>query len=50
MIRVIAFDQGRKSNRIYDKGKIISFADVKKFLNLEYIPMQKVFLVIVVVL
>ena len=31
MIRVIAFDQGRKSNRIYDKGKIISFADVKKF-------------------
>ncbi len=31
MIRVIAFDQGRKSNRIYDKGKIISFSDIKTF-------------------
>ncbi len=31
MIRVIAFDQGRKSNRIYDKGKIISFTDIKTF-------------------
>ena len=31
MIRVIAFDQGRKSNRIYDKGKVISFTDIKTF-------------------
>ena len=48
MIRVIGFDQGRKSNRIYDKGKIIAYSDTKNILSLEYILMQKVFLVIVV--
>ena len=31
MIRVIGFDQGRKSNRIYDKGKIIAYSDTNKF-------------------
>ena len=27
MIRVVGFDQGRKSNRIYDKGKVIAYSD-----------------------
>ena len=31
MIRVIGFDQGRKSNRIYDKGKVIAYSDTNKF-------------------
>ena len=31
MIRVIGFDQGRKSNRIYDKGKIIAYSDTNKY-------------------
>ncbi len=31
MIRVIGFDQGRKSNRIYDKGKIIAYSDINKY-------------------
>ena len=31
MIRVIGFDQGRKSNRIYDKGKVIAYSDTKKY-------------------
>ena len=31
MIRVIGFDQGRKLNRIYDKGKIIAYSDTNKF-------------------
>ena len=31
MIRVIGFDQGRKSNRIYDKGKVISYSDTNKY-------------------
>ena len=30
-IRVIAFDQGRNANRIYNEGKIISFSDFSKF-------------------
>ena len=30
-IRVIAFDQGRNANRIYNTGKIISSSDFKKF-------------------
>ena len=31
MIRVVGFDQGRKSNRIYDKGKIIAYSDTNKY-------------------
>ena len=31
MIRVIGFDQGRKSNRIYDKGKVIAYSDTNKY-------------------
>ena len=31
MIRVIGFDQGRKSNRIYDKGKVITYSDTNKY-------------------
>ena len=31
MIRVIGFDQGRKSNRIYDKGKVIVYSDTNKY-------------------
>jgi len=31
LIRVIAYDQGRKSNRIYNAGKIISVADINKY-------------------
>ena len=31
LINVVAFDQGRNSNRIYDKGKIISFSDILKY-------------------
>ena len=30
-IRVIGFDQGRKSNRIYDKGKVIVYSDTNKY-------------------
>jgi hypothetical protein len=30
MLRVIAFDQGRNSNRIYKKGRIIVLPDIKK--------------------
>src|SRR5210317_937243 len=30
-IRVIAYDQGRNANRIYNEGKIISFSDFSKF-------------------
>ena len=30
-INVVAFDQGRNSNRIYKKGKIISFSDITKY-------------------
>ena len=31
MIRIIGFDQGRKSNRIYDKGKVIAYSDTNKY-------------------
>ena len=31
MIRIIGFDQGRKSNRIYDKGKVIVYSDTNKY-------------------
>ena len=31
MIRVIGFDQGRKSNRIYDKGKVIAYSDTNNY-------------------
>lgn len=31
LIRVVAYDQGRNSNRIYIKGKIISFPDILKY-------------------
>ena len=31
MIRVVGFDQGRKSNRIYDKGKVIAYSDTNKY-------------------
>jgi len=31
LINVVAFDQGRNSNRIYNKGKIISFSDIQKY-------------------
>ena len=31
MIRVIGFDQGRKSNRIYNKGKVIAYSDTNKY-------------------
>ena len=31
MIRIIGFDQGRKSNRIYDKGKVIAYSDANKY-------------------
>ena len=30
MLRVVAFDQGRNSNRIYKKGRIIVLPDIKK--------------------
>ena len=30
LIRVVGYDQGRNSNRIYNKGKIISFPDILK--------------------
>ena len=31
MIRIIGFDQGRKSNRVYDKGKVIAYSDTNKY-------------------
>ena len=31
MIRVVGFDQGRKSNRIYDKGNVITYSDTNKY-------------------
>ena len=31
MIRVTGFDQGKRSNRIYDKGKLISYPNTNKY-------------------
>ena len=48
MIRVIGFDQGRKSNRIYDKGKVIAYSDTNKYPQSRIHTDAKSLLVIVV--